>query len=31
VRDCTSFGLPGHLRIAARPEADTTRLLEALG
>jgi histidinol-phosphate/aromatic aminotransferase/cobyric acid decarboxylase-like protein len=31
VRDCASFGLPGHLRLAARPAADRTRLIAALG
>lgn len=30
VRDCTSFGLPEHLRIAARPPDDRARLLAAL-
>jgi histidinol-phosphate aminotransferase len=29
VRDASSFGLPGHVRIAARPRADTDRLYEA--
>jgi histidinol-phosphate/aromatic aminotransferase/cobyric acid decarboxylase-like protein len=29
VRDASSFGLPQHVRVAARPEADTRRLLEA--
>jgi len=31
VRDCTSFGLPNHLRLAARPPSDLSRLLAALG
>jgi len=31
VRDCTSFGLPDHIRLAARPSADLARLLAALG
>lgn len=30
VRDATSFGLPGHLRLAARPTADVDRLIHAL-
>jgi histidinol-phosphate/aromatic aminotransferase/cobyric acid decarboxylase-like protein len=30
VRDCTSFGLPHHARIAARPAGDVDRLLSAL-
>jgi histidinol-phosphate aminotransferase len=30
VRDCTSFGLPRHIRIAARREEDNCQLLEAL-
>jgi len=30
VRDCSSFGLPGHVRVAVRPRADTDRLLDAL-
>ncbi len=30
VRDCTSFGLRGWLRVAARPAADRARLLAAL-
>jgi histidinol-phosphate/aromatic aminotransferase/cobyric acid decarboxylase-like protein len=29
VRDASSFGLPEHVRIAARPRAETERLLEA--
>lgn len=30
VRDCSSFGLPEHVRIAARPPQDQSRLLVAL-
>jgi histidinol-phosphate/aromatic aminotransferase/cobyric acid decarboxylase-like protein len=30
VRDCTSFGLPDHIRVAARPRPDAERLLAAL-
>jgi histidinol-phosphate aminotransferase len=30
VRDGSSFGLPGHVRIAVRTEADTDLLWEAL-
>lgn len=30
VRDCTSFGLPGHIRLAARPLAECERLIAAL-
>jgi histidinol-phosphate/aromatic aminotransferase/cobyric acid decarboxylase-like protein len=30
VRDAASFGLPNHVRIAARPAVDTARLLAAL-
>jgi histidinol-phosphate/aromatic aminotransferase/cobyric acid decarboxylase-like protein len=29
VRDCTSFGLPGHIRVCARPGADDDRILSA--
>jgi histidinol-phosphate/aromatic aminotransferase/cobyric acid decarboxylase-like protein len=31
VRDATSFGLPDHIRVAARPAADVDRLIHALG
>jgi histidinol-phosphate aminotransferase len=31
VRDCTSFGLPGHVRIAARPLDECERLLDVVG
>ncbi len=30
VRDCSSFGLPEYIRLAARPIADCQRLVEAL-
>lgn len=30
VRDCTSFGLPRHVRISARTPAENTRLLNAI-
>jgi len=30
VRDCSSFGLPEHIRVGARPLADCERLLAAL-
>jgi len=30
VRDCSSFGLPEHIRVGARPPADCARLLAAL-
>jgi histidinol-phosphate/aromatic aminotransferase/cobyric acid decarboxylase-like protein len=30
VRDATSFGLPWHIRVAARPARDLTRVLHAL-
>jgi len=30
VRDATSFGLPDHVRVAARPAADVDRLVRAL-
>jgi histidinol-phosphate/aromatic aminotransferase/cobyric acid decarboxylase-like protein len=29
VRDCTSFGLPGHVRVAVPDEAGLDRLVEA--
>ena len=30
VRDCTSFGLPGHVRIATRRPEDNARLVKAM-
>ncbi|GCE03337.1 pyridoxal phosphate-dependent aminotransferase [Dictyobacter aurantiacus] len=30
VRDCSSFGLPQFIRVATRPQADWSRLVEAL-
>jgi histidinol-phosphate/aromatic aminotransferase/cobyric acid decarboxylase-like protein len=30
VRDCASFGLPGHIRIAVRTPPECQRLLQAL-
>ena len=30
VRDCTSFGMPGHIRIGVRGMQDSRRLIEAL-
>jgi histidinol-phosphate/aromatic aminotransferase/cobyric acid decarboxylase-like protein len=30
IRDCESFGLPGFMRLAAKPAADRARLISAL-
>jgi histidinol-phosphate aminotransferase len=30
IRDCASFGLPGFMRLAAKPESERKRLLAAL-
>jgi histidinol-phosphate/aromatic aminotransferase/cobyric acid decarboxylase-like protein len=30
VRDCESFGLPGFMRLAAKPAAERARLIAAL-
>jgi histidinol-phosphate/aromatic aminotransferase/cobyric acid decarboxylase-like protein len=30
VRDCASFGLPGFMRLAAKPSAERSRLIQAL-
>jgi histidinol-phosphate/aromatic aminotransferase/cobyric acid decarboxylase-like protein len=30
IRDCTSFGMPGFVRVAARPKPDRERLIQAL-
>jgi histidinol-phosphate aminotransferase len=30
IRDCTSFGMPGFVRVGARPKADRQRLVQAL-
>ncbi|MEM7138568.1 MAG: aminotransferase class I/II-fold pyridoxal phosphate-dependent enzyme [Myxococcota bacterium] len=31
VRDCTSFGMPEHIRVCARPQADLEKLVAAIG